>query len=123
MRGAASGSSELFRYVRLEERVPQDHPLRAARALADVALARLDAKFSTLYSRIGRPSIPPEMLLRAKLLTAFYSAPSEQLDSNRNKRAPGALNRSAGAPDGEAGASAGVTRFGFRRATAARGLK
>ena len=78
MRGEDGGSGELFSYVLLEERVPKDHPLRAVRALADAALARLDAKFASFYSPIGRPSIAPEMLLRATLLQAFYSVRSER---------------------------------------------
>jgi transposase len=78
MRGGDEGSGGLFSYVRLEERIPKDHPLRAVRALADVALARLDARFAALYSPMGRPSIPPEMLLRATLLQAFYSVRSER---------------------------------------------
>ena len=78
MRGGDEGCGGLFSYVRLEERIPKDHPLRAVRALADAALARLDARFSALYSPMGRPSIPPEMLLRATLLQAFYSVRSER---------------------------------------------
>jgi transposase len=67
-----------FSYVRLEERVPADHPLRAIRALADEALAGLNGRFEALYSGVGRPSIPPEMLLRATLLQAFFSVRSER---------------------------------------------
>lgn len=78
MRGGDEGSGGLFSYVGLEERIPKDHPLRAVRALADAALARLDVRFSALYSPMGRPSIPPEMLLRATLLQAFYSVRSER---------------------------------------------
>jgi transposase len=78
MRGGDDRPGELFSYVRLEERIPQDHPLRAVRRLADAALARLDARFAELYSHTGRPSIAPEMLLRATLLQAFYSVRSER---------------------------------------------
>ena len=78
MRGSDERSGELFSYVDLEQRVRRDHPLRLIRSLTDVALAALSADFATLYSGIGRPSIPPEMLLRAMLLQAFYSVRSER---------------------------------------------
>ena len=58
--------------------MPKDHPLRAIRALTDEALARLNERFDALYSGMGRPSIPPEMLLRATLLQAFFSVRSER---------------------------------------------
>jgi transposase len=79
MRGRDDRTDGLFSYVRLEERVPTDHPLRPIRALADEALALLNDRFETLYSCMGRPSIPPEMLLRATLLQAFFSVRSERL--------------------------------------------
>ena len=79
MRGREEGSSNLFSYVRLEERVPSDHPLRPIRALADEVLAGLNDRFEALYSGMGRPSIPPEMLLRATLLLAFFSVRSERM--------------------------------------------
>ena len=79
MRGEDRSIGGLFSYVRLEERVPADHPLRAIRALVDEALAALSGRFEALYSRYGRPSIPPEMLLRATLLQAFFSVRSERL--------------------------------------------
>jgi transposase len=63
----------------LEERVPADHPLRAVKALADEALGALNKRFEGLYSSLGRPSIPPEMLLRATLLQAFFSVRSERM--------------------------------------------
>src|SRR6516225_8582608 len=78
MRGSDKRSGELFSYVDLEERVRPDHPLRAIRSLTDAALAALSADFSELYSGMGRPSISPEMLLRAMLLQAFYSIRSER---------------------------------------------
>ena len=78
MRGRDDRAEGLFSYVRLEERVPADHPLRAIRTLADEALAALNGRFEALYSRMGRPSIPPEMLLRATLLQAFFSVRSER---------------------------------------------
>ena len=77
----------LFSYVSCEGRVPQDHPLRRILPLVDGALADLSDEFALLYAPIGRPSIPPEKLLRALLLQAFYSVRSErqlieQLDYN-----------------------------------------
>ena len=78
MRGEDERSGSLFSYVDLEARVGQSHPLRAIRALVNEALAALAGDFSALYSPIGRPSIPPEKLLRAMLLQAFYSIRSER---------------------------------------------
>ena len=87
MRGEDRGSQGFFSYVRLEERIAADHPLRAIRDLIDEALRKLSPSFSRLYAREGRPSIPPERLLRALLLQAFYTVRSErqlmeQLDYN-----------------------------------------
>ena len=79
MRGLAGGAEGLFSYVRLAERVPAEHPLRAIRALTDATLATLDGRFEALYSRLGRPSIPPEHLLRATLLQALFSVRSERM--------------------------------------------
>lgn len=79
MRGSDGRSGELFSYVDLEKRVRADHPLRAIRSLTDAALEALSADFAGLYSGTGRPSIPPEKLLRAMLLQAFYSIRSERL--------------------------------------------
>lgn len=79
MRGRDDRSEGFFSYVRLEERIPQDHPLRPIRALADEALASLSGRFEGLYSTMGRPSIAPEMLLRATLLQAFFSVRSERM--------------------------------------------
>ena len=78
MRGSDKGPGELFSYVDLEQRVRSDHPLRAIRALTDTALEALSGDFAALYSGMGRPSIAPEMLLRAMLLQAFYSVRSER---------------------------------------------
>jgi transposase len=69
----------LFSYVDLEARVRRDHPLRAIRTIVNEALSALEREFAGLYSPIGRPSIPPEKLLRAMLLQAFYSIRSERL--------------------------------------------
>ena len=78
MRGGDDRSGELFSYVDLEKRVREDHPLRAIRAIVNEALAALERDFAALYAPIGRPSIPPEKLLRAMLLQAFYSIRSER---------------------------------------------
>jgi transposase len=87
MRGEDQRSEGFFSYVRLETRIPADHPLRAIRELVDAALSELSRAFDRLYAREGRPSIPPERLLRALLLQAFYTVRSErqlmeQLDYN-----------------------------------------
>ena len=87
MRGEDVRTGQLFSYVDLEARVPTSHPLRVIRSIVNDVLASLSADFSRLYSHTGRPSIPPEQLLRALLLQAFYSIRSErqlmeQLDFN-----------------------------------------
>jgi transposase len=78
MRGEDQRSEGFFSYVRLETRIPADHPLRPIRDLVDAALQELSRDFDKLYSREGRPSIPPERLLRALLLQAFYTVRSER---------------------------------------------
>lgn len=79
MRGADDRSDFLFSYVSPEHRVPADHPLRPIRKMTDAALERLSGRFETMYSELGRPSIPPEQLLRALLLQYLYSVRSERL--------------------------------------------
>ena len=79
MRGDDQQTGHMFSYLSPEERVPGDHPLRAIRAMVDAALARLSPRFEALYSPIGRPSIPPEKLLRALLLQVLYTVRSERL--------------------------------------------
>ncbi len=71
-------SGALFSYVDVEARIAANHPLRAMRRLTNAALAELDARFSGLYQGIGRPSTPPERLLRASLLQLLYSLRSER---------------------------------------------
>jgi transposase len=78
MRGEDERSGSLFSYVDLEARVGKTHPLRSIRTIVNDALSALAGEFSGLYSPIGRPSIPPEKLLRAMLLQAFYSIRSER---------------------------------------------
>jgi transposase len=68
----------MFSYVTLEQRIPQDHPLRPIRVLVDRALHRMDAEFDLIYSTTGRPSIAPERLLRSSLLMVLYSIRSER---------------------------------------------
>ena len=87
MRGSDVRTESMISYVTCEKRVPAGHPLRAIRTIVDQVLEVLSPVFDRLYSRIGRPSIPPEKLLRAQLLQAFYSVRSarqlmEQLNCN-----------------------------------------
>src|SRR5215469_7278617 len=79
MRGDDLNQSPMFSYLSPEERVPEDHPLRAIRRMTDAALLEMWSCFSGLYPRIGRPSIAPEKLLRALLLQIFYSVRSERM--------------------------------------------
>jgi transposase len=79
MRGDDRQPDSMFSYVSPEQRVPPDHPLRVIRRLADEALRDMSREFDGLYAAVGRPSIPPERLLRAQLLQVFYSIRSERL--------------------------------------------
>ena len=79
MRGDDRQPTAMFSYVSAEDRVPADHPLRPIRALVDEILRDMSRDFDGLYARVGRPSIPPERLLRAQLLQLFYSIRSERL--------------------------------------------
>lgn len=78
MRGADARSVGMFSYVRLEDRIAADHPLRSIRALVEDVLEQLSGRLAALYSHTGRPSIPPEQLLKATLLQAFFSIRSER---------------------------------------------
>lgn len=87
MRGDDPNAAHMFSYISPEQRVPADHPLRPIRRLTDAALAVMSPRFALLYSNLGRPSVPPEKLLRALLLQVLYSIRSErqlmeQLDYN-----------------------------------------
>ncbi len=73
MRSKDRRSEGLFSYIRLETRIPADHPLRPIRELVDEALRELSPAFSKLYAREGQQSIPPERLFRALLLQVFYT--------------------------------------------------
>ncbi len=79
MRGEDRDTASMFSYVSPERRVPKDHPLRPIREMVDAALKELSPRFEAMYSRVGRPSIPPEKLLRALLLQVFYTIRSERL--------------------------------------------
>lgn len=79
MRGDRREEEQLFSYVPLEDRVPPDHPLRAVRGFVDPILHELSPVFESIYSKTGRPSIPPEQLLRALLLQVLYSVRSERM--------------------------------------------
>ena len=79
MRGDDRQQAAMWSYLSPEHRVPQDHPLRPLRVMVDAILAELSPEFATLYSPVGRPSIPPEKLLRALLLQVLYSTRSERL--------------------------------------------
>ena len=79
MRGPDEQTSDMFSYLSPEQRVRADHPLRAIRAMTDRVFAELSPRFTTMYSTMGRPSIPPEQLLRALLLQSLYTVRSERL--------------------------------------------
>src|SRR5947199_10578175 len=79
MRGQDNQQSDMFSYLSPEQRVRPDHPLRAIRAMSDLALWSMSSRFDAMYSQTGRPSIPPEKLLRAQLLQMLYSIRSERL--------------------------------------------
>jgi transposase len=79
MRGDDQNQAAVFSYVMPEQRVPKDHPLRSIREMTNEVLARLSPRFDELYSSVGRPSIPPERLLRALLLQLLYSIRSERM--------------------------------------------
>lgn len=78
MRGSDARSGSLFSYVAIEDRVPKNHPLRVIRRIADDVLAGMSGAFDAAYAPLGRPSIPPERLMRALLLQAFYTIRSER---------------------------------------------
>ena len=79
MRGDDQQQTGMFSYVSLEERVPQDHPLRAIRKLVDEVLRSMAKDFDGMYAKTGRPSVPPERLLRAVLVQIFYTVRSERM--------------------------------------------
>lgn len=79
MRGTDQQQSHVFSYLSPEQRVRKDHPLRPIRTMVDEILKQLSPRFDKMYAKVGRPSIPPEQLLRAQLLQMLYSVRSERL--------------------------------------------
>jgi transposase len=79
MRGQDKQQADMFSYLSPEARVRKDHPLRAIRTMADQALENMSRRFDRMYAKTGRPSIPPEKLLRAQLIQMLYSVRSERL--------------------------------------------
>jgi transposase len=79
MRGVDEKQETMFSYISPEKRVPIEHPLRPLREMVDAVLKEMSPRFARLYAKVGRPSIPPERLLRALLLQIFYSVRSERL--------------------------------------------
>jgi transposase len=82
MRGTHSEQSSMFSYISAERRVPKDHPLRAIRVMADLALQDLDQRFAGMYATLGRPSIAPERLLQVLYTVRSERLLMEQLDYN-----------------------------------------
>jgi transposase len=78
VRGRQEPQVTMLAFVDMEARVPADHPLRTIKAVSDQALAQLSSEFDGMYAEVGRPSIPPERLLKASLLIALYSVRSER---------------------------------------------
>ncbi|MGD9788263.1 MAG: transposase, partial [Sulfuricellaceae bacterium] len=77
MRGRPNNQSAMFSYVSLEDRIPKSHPLRKLRVLVDTVLATMDKEFEAVYAKTGRPSVPPERLLKAMLLQILFTIRSE----------------------------------------------
>jgi transposase len=78
MRGRVNPQVSMLAFVDIESRIPLDHPLRTIKNIADGALAELSPVFDAMYVEDGRPSIPPERLLKASLLMSLYSVRSER---------------------------------------------
>src|SRR5688572_29552553 len=78
MRGKAQSQPEFLTTINLNQRVPADHPLRGIKARADQVLKKLSPLFDDLYAKEGRPSIPPEQLLKSRVLIALFSVRSER---------------------------------------------
>ena len=78
MKGRHEPQATMLAFVDLEERAPQDHPIRTIKIIADEALERLSPEFDRMYSKVGRASVPPERLLKASVLIRLYSVRSER---------------------------------------------
>lgn len=78
MRGKTTGQNTMFSYRTLEDRIPRSHPLRDIRKIVDKALGELSPTFDAMYAQVGRPSIPPEQLLRALLIQVLFTVRSER---------------------------------------------
>ena len=103
MRGDDRKPNSMFSYVSPEQRVPKDHPLGAIRAQVDAVLGDMSREFDGLYATVGRPSIPPERLLRAQLLQTLYLMRSdwllmERLDYTCCSDGTGALEKTVPRP-------------------------
>lgn len=79
MRGKSKDQQAIFSYVSLEDRIPKRHPLRDIRRIVDKAIAELSPTFDAMYAQAGRPSIPPEQLIRAMLIQVLFSIRSERM--------------------------------------------
>src|SRR5260370_37867776 len=79
MRGTETKQGTMLSLLSPEQRIPQNHPLRAVKTLPEAALSELSPVFDEMYSAVGRPSIPPERLLKASLLMALYTVRSERM--------------------------------------------
>ena len=79
MRGTQTRQPALYSYVSQEDRVPQNHPLRKLKEMIDPLLGAMSGRFRKLYAQTGRPSIPPEYLLRAMIVQVLYTIRSERL--------------------------------------------
>ena len=83
MRGESNRQQALFSYVSIEERIPAEHPIRRVKLLCDQVLRKLSEMFEGMYSELGRPSIPPERLLKSQVLMALYSVRSDRMFCER----------------------------------------
>ncbi len=88
MRGEIDPQASLFSYVDLESRIPKDHPIRKIRDIVDTALQEIEPWFDEMYATVGRPSIPPQMLLRASLLQILFTVHCSLFTVHCSLRAP-----------------------------------